>query len=81
MSTPAFSPERGGLGIPIGRLNGLGVNSVTVLPYALGASSRGDGDFGGGVSASAPAEALFWGEEDFGGGVEVGAGAFFSARR
>ena len=28
---------------PIGRLNGLGVKSVTALPEARGASSRGDG--------------------------------------
>lgn len=44
-----FSPGCGGSGMPIGRLSGLGVNSSTRFPYALGASSNGEGamTFGG----------------------------------
>lgn len=50
-SIPEFSPGCGGYGRPIGRARGLGTNSSRDLPYARGASSRGEGIDGGAVSA------------------------------
>lgn len=54
VSTPEFSPALGGLGRPIGRPNGFGVNSKTALPSFLGASARGSsGGVGIGVTGAA----------------------------
>jgi hypothetical protein len=46
----ASPPLLGGVGRPIGRLRGLGSNSCTGLPYALGTLSSTEGaGFGGSV--------------------------------
>lgn len=55
-SIPEFCPACGGYGRPIGRERGFGTNSSRDLPYARGASSRGEGIDRGAVSTGVEVE-------------------------
>jgi hypothetical protein len=52
---PLFSPAIGGIGMPIGRGSGVGVNSSVRLPYERGAFGKALTLGGGAASASAGA--------------------------
>lgn len=84
-SSPAFSPGRGGVFIPMGRGSGLGSKLSTRLPHDLGASidaPAGRGLSGSGFGASGAASGPgVWGPGGVGGVGGVGGLASGRGRR